>query len=376
MRILLITATDGLTEKLSALSPELEYCAIVVDEVEPAKEILRRVGLPQDLLHPMEELQACVEGLTYDFCCSVQMHPMDTTIMRKISRYNVPKNKLLNLGALHDDWNFNVKGRLQYYQEHAQEFEMFATGISPAWNGLDVTKFKRKLINLARPSQDLYYDFNIAKHVILCGGGGIHKIRCALIGLAPYSFHYNLSQVFGYRALLLQYLIAFNDVHDFFVPLDVYKTLFNPEYLAKKCPLLSAKVIDTAGCGLKGILDKQALAKNTNTWANLWYPETRNENVKILDDYLTLCEQNNVRPIMFRVRVTKKYMTNFNKQIRDEFDRIIEQALIKHPTASFFDGWQLQDFNYRDFNDHAHLNVQGAAKFSAYLNDFIERTAK
>lgn len=374
MRILLITATDGLTEKLSALSPELEYCAIVVDEVEPAKEILRRVGLPQDLIHPMEELQACVEGLTYDFVIPVQKNPYVSTIMGKISKYNVPKNKLLNLAGLHNDWNFNVKRRLQYYHEHAQEFEMFATGISPAWNGLDVTKFKRKLINLARPSQDLYYDFNIAKHIILHEER--HNIRCALIGLAPYSFHYSLSKVFSYRVLLLQYLIAFNDIHDFFVPLDVYKTLFNPEYLARKLPLLSAKKIDIAGCKLKGILDKQALAKNTNTWVNLWYPKTRDENVKILDDYLTLCEQNNVRPIIFRVRVTKKYMANFNQQIRDEFDRIIEQALIKHPTASFFDGWQLRDFNYMDFNDHAHLNVQGAAKFSAYLNDFIERTAK
>ena len=40
MRVLLVTWTDQLFEKLSILNPELEYCAIVTDEVEPAKKIL------------------------------------------------------------------------------------------------------------------------------------------------------------------------------------------------------------------------------------------------------------------------------------------------------------------------------------------------
>ncbi|MBO4779899.1 MAG: hypothetical protein J5497_04600, partial [Selenomonadaceae bacterium] len=103
------------------------------------------------------------------------------------------------------------------------------------------------------------------------------------------------------------------------------------------------------------------------------YPETRDENIKILDDYLTLCEENNICPVMFRVPTTEKYMKNYNTQLNEEFLALVEQALIKHLSARFFDGWKLQDFTYDDFYDHSHLNFRGAAKFSSYFNDFIEK---
>ena len=109
------------------------------------------------------------------------------------------------------------------------------------------------------------------------------------------------------------------------------------------------------------------------SWLKKIYPKTRDENVKILDDYLTLCETNSIRPIMVRVPVSEKYMAKFNKQLLEEFYLLVEQACQKHLTACFIDGWKLKDFTYDDFYNHEHLNVHGAAKFSAYLNDFIEQ---
>ena len=47
MRVLLVTWTDQLLEKLSALNPKLEYCAIVVDEVEPAKKFWNASACPK-----------------------------------------------------------------------------------------------------------------------------------------------------------------------------------------------------------------------------------------------------------------------------------------------------------------------------------------
>jgi len=108
-------------------------------------------------------------------------------------------------------------------------------------------------------------------------------------------------------------------------------------------------------------------------WEKKYYPKTRDENIKILDDYLTFCEENNIRPVMFIVPVTEKFVTNFNKQLLEEFYVLVEQALNKHPGARFFDGWKLQDFSYADFYDHGHMNIYGAAKFSTYLNNFIEQ---
>ena len=72
MRVLLVTWTDQLLQKLSILSPELEYCAIVVDEVEPAKKILERVGLSPNLIHPLYDLKECVKDFYYDCVMCVE----------------------------------------------------------------------------------------------------------------------------------------------------------------------------------------------------------------------------------------------------------------------------------------------------------------
>lgn len=87
---------------------------------------------------------------------------------------------------------------------------------------------------------------------------------------------------------------------------------------------------------------------------------------------MTLCEENNIRPIMFLPPMTEGYMKYFSRQKLDEFYYLVEQACRKHSSAIFIDGWRLQGFTDEDFLDVDHMNIRGAAKFSAFLNDFIE----
>lgn len=159
------------------------------------------------------------------------------------------------------------------------------------------------------------------------------------------------------------------------MPADDYKQFFREEWLTKKLPLspFNANKPYGGNAQSKTAMAQKAIDAKTNTWAGNSRPKTRDKNVKILDDYLTLCEENNVRPIMIRVIVSEKYIKNFNPQLLDEFNILVEQACQKHHGACFFDGWKLEGFTYDDFYDHGHLNIHGAAKFSAYLNDFIEQ---
>ncbi len=368
MKILLVTTTDKLAEKLAVLNPELEYCAIVVDEVEPAKEILPNVGLSQDLIYPMEELKNCVENLQYDYVLCLQDRFYNEQIL-KLKMPSLPKEKIVSFATLPTTKNFMTKRRLKYYQAHSQEIEMFATGTSTTEAAIDIRNFKYKAINFAESSQDLYYNFLIAKDIISYGGEH-NKLRYALIGLAPYSFHFDLSKTFMFKCRVLLYFIAFNDLHNFPVPLDIYKKFFRENWSNRK---LSIAKVNINGVKSHRVIAKQDIVKvHPKTWAKKSYPETRDENIKILDDYLTLCEENNVRPIMFRVIVSEKYMKNFNPNLLEEFNCIVEQACEKHPSACFVDGWKLQGFTYDDFYDHGHMNIHGAAKFSAYLSGFIE----
>ena len=151
MRVLLVTTENKLSEKLNVLNPELEYCAVVVDEVESAKEILGQVGLSKDLLYPMSNLRECVESLNYDYVLCVQgsFYDCKNDILRQ---YNVPTEKIACFAGLTLTANFEREHLLRYYREHCQDFEMFATGISTAYEGINCTKFKRKLFKFAKQS--------------------------------------------------------------------------------------------------------------------------------------------------------------------------------------------------------------------------------
>ena len=88
---------------------------------------------------------------------------------------------------------------------------------------------------------------------------------------------------------------------------------------------------------------------------------------------MTLCEEKNIRPIIFLMPTTEGDIKHFNKQRLDEFYYLVGQACKNHSSAVFVDGWKLQGLSDTDFYDVQHLNIQGAAKFSAYLNDIIEQ---
>ena len=171
MSVLLVTTAKNLEEKLYALNPELEYGAIVTDDVEAAKKTLAQIGLSKNFVCPMAELSKCLEYLWYDYVLCVEDKWWQGYLLGKVRGYNIPQNKAVDLWSLNTHHNFMLERSLRYFREHAQEFEMFLTGISLVEEGMDITKFKRKTFNLGTGSQDLYYNYLVAKQVILYGGG-------------------------------------------------------------------------------------------------------------------------------------------------------------------------------------------------------------
>lgn len=373
MKVLVISYTRNLTEKLTALSPNLEYCAIAAGNPKRAKNICDNIGLSEVPVYSLEELPACL-GLPYDYILLLKDGWWSNEFKELAKKYSLPRNKILTFCALHGEDNFLLERSLRYFKEHAADFEMFATGISTAEKDLDVPNFKRKLFNFGRGSQDLYYNFQVAKFVVSCAA---HNLRYALIGLAPYSFHYDLSQTPANVFILLQHLIAFNDLHNFQVPLEEYRKIFREEYLAKKIPLESINLNDPYAAKKQGSYIKpKGLYVNEDsidhTWCKRYFPKIMAENAKILDDYLTLCETNNIRPIIFLPPYCESYKASYNRERLNEFYDLVGQACKNHPSALFLDSWKLNLVTDYDFYDKAHLNILGAKKFSSYLSDFVE----
>ncbi|MBQ7476849.1 MAG: hypothetical protein IJT06_05590 [Selenomonadaceae bacterium] len=171
MRILLVTLSEYLPFALTqVLNQDLDYCAIVVDEPEVAKKILANVPQLRDKIYPFYELKECIQNFHYDFLLCV--YPSWNELSKKFKKLGLPKNKLVDLTMIHTPDNFLLERAMRYFDEHAAEFEMFATGASRIQFGLDTTKFKRKLFNFGNTSEDLYYNYQVARHVLSQTGGG------------------------------------------------------------------------------------------------------------------------------------------------------------------------------------------------------------
>ena len=167
MRVLLMTFSELLPFALTqVLNPKLEYCAIVVDEPDQSKKILANTPL-EKAVFPFYELKECVENFHYDCAISISLGWDNLT-----KKYGIPKNKFVNLLSIHTYDNFLMEKALRYYREHSTEFKLIATGMSYTECAIISKQFKDKLFNFGRGTQDLYYDYQIAKYVLKKSGGG------------------------------------------------------------------------------------------------------------------------------------------------------------------------------------------------------------
>ena len=380
MRVLLITLTDVLPFVLTnVLNPALDYSAIVVDEVDKAKKSLSDFPQLRDKIFPFYELKECIEKTHYHAVLFMCENPAWYAIIEQIKEYGVSSNKFLNvhLACATSKGHFLLERNLRYYKEHAAEFEMFATGGCYTALGLDNTKFKYKLFNMGKGSQDLYYDYQIAKFILDQNSRVGGRLKYALIGLAPFHFHYDASRT-SFVCSVLQYYIAFKDLHNFWLPIEQYKNLFSEEFLNIRLPLenIDLNNIFYQKSSSNKFVDINARVnarKRIDVWKDRSYPSTVKENFQIFDDYLTLCEKNNIRPIMFNPPLTEGYMRYFDRQKLDEFYYLVSELQKKHPKAVFCDGWKFEGFSDDYFVDVDHMNLNYAAKFSEILNGVIEQ---
>ena len=379
MQILLLTLSDILPIIVTEiLNPANEYCAIVVDEPNVTRKFLSQFDAPESKIYSYCELKECAESFYYDCLLNISDGRTAWSMYEYLKKNNVPTAKFFNVLLDNGKDNFFMLDRaMRYYREHAAEFEIFATGISHMEVGLDATQFKRKFFNFARGSQDMYYDYQLAKFVLSVS----KNIHYALIGLTKHSFYYDESKAGTWRQRNLQYAIALNDTHNCLLSAEEAKKLFREDFLSMKLSLENFDVNDVFNVKYTNPktrnfyerMDTRRVAEQRNKKN---YPETRAENIKILDDYLTLCEKNFVRPIIFTCPMTEEYKKYFDRYKANEFEYLIWQAIKKHPSAAFLDGWNLEGFSDEYFYDYVHMNLKGAAKFSAILNQIVEQQEK
>ena len=266
-------------------------------------------------------------------------------------------------------------GNLRYVEEHGADF--FATGISYSEVGLDLNSIpyvcadknsSRGGVKLSGTSQDLLQGYLTAKHVFEHVERG--SVKFVLIGMSPYSFRYENSKAFAMCPRNLQYMLALDyegeTAHD-----HLLKTLTSDATKNWLASITSAQ----ADLNFEGI--KKALERNISIGAiagwqsqlrNLikkFFPETFERNLKILKDYIQLCQDNGAKPIGVVFPYAPAMRKNYNMELLTHFREIMHQ-LEESSDFAFIDLFDMK-LGYDCFYDMAHLNFKGSATASSLL---------
>lgn len=196
------------------------------------------------------------------------------------------------------------------------------------------------------------------------------SFKYALVGLGPYSLHYDQSKS-KTTTFLTRYFYTLHDMHNFPLSYDELTKIFQPGFLQKLDNDFKSYV-DNFKINENPILYYSALqsVKDIDHWNDSYYPDTLKENKQILEDYLKLLEKFQIQPILFLTPRVKEYWDRFNPKILQELFDYLNELYRRHDFI-FVNGRAMDGFDDNDFWDIRHLNLRGAKKFSAKINEIV-----
>jgi len=323
-------------------------------------------------------LSEVIENTSYDFILLMSgFWDFDEEIIRELRNKGVRKEKIVPLFPLLSEERMNIISILQHYFSQETAYDVFATGMSYAHCGILEQKFQGRLLNFTASSNDLFVDYEMAKLIYKKEQSNFHY---ALIGLAPYSFHYDLS-LSSLGSLSIFYDFICQSMHNYAISqeeitallnreavLNIYKNLgidlqFHKQYMERFMMRQRASF---------GIKDRIHARSRASQWNGKFYPATLRENKKIFEDYLQLCIQHNCKPIIIAFPFTETYMKYFDQRILAGFYMVINEMAKKYDFL-FLDYMNHPDFTDADFHNVDHLNLAGAEKLTDLIRNELHR---
>ena len=278
--------------------------------------------------------------------------------------------------------------------KESKDFEVIVSGCSYSLYGIIEDQVRYKCIKFTLPSQDLYYDYSIIKEVLKVK----KRIKYCIIGIAYYSFDFDLKFSSDSPRILTVYYPIFKDSHHLKLPenylanqgkeninnlvnTDIDKFFSKEVYNYAIKNLLKLNLTpDFAESywydeGFYKTLNEEerklGARKRVDSHNKFNHPDTYREYKDILEEYLKLLNHYNIKPIMVVFPTTKYYYENFDLNIKDRFYYTINE-LKNNYDFQLIDMFKSEKFDLTDFMDWDHLNKKGATKMTQYLNDLIE----
>lgn len=376
MRVVIALNNSNSAQKLLYCLNESVEAVILLENVD--KENLIELNGRRYPVLPYRRLNEVTGNFNWDYFLTSR-----NGIAGRIFSSKIDPAKLIYVDGIIEEDHIRQSILMYCLEKSITDFEMVAVGNFAALMGFSTEDFPVKTVNLSLTNQDIWLSYQWLKKVLSIPE---NKIKYALIGLAPYSFRYNLSKSAD-KWEILAYYSFFQNVHN--LPLDNEKltALFNDRFLkahdfvkdelVKKNQIPKINFSDPFTVKQKNNRplmqqDLFGVRANARQWGAEKYEDSVQENEKIFVECLKLCKAHNVTPIVVKFPVHSFYKYLFPQHISDEFNLIIHKAKKVAP-FKFIDcyNWNLQDG--REFCRIDALNTIGAKRITAKINPLIEK---
>lgn len=250
--------------------------------------------------------------------------------------------------------------------------DVCASGISYHKHGILDRYSLYRVFNYATASQDIYYDYLMAREIITKRGGG--SVKAWLVGLAYYSLHYDMTlsnvwentlryrDIFGYHNLSIKRRAALESQAT-----NLPKAVFSDRVLGELCHAVQdITVYESKGANTR-YKNSETATIQARTDFNKFYPKTARENRDVLEKYMQMLVDHKIKPLIVVAPVTDRYKSYVPDWIVEEFIDVVD-GLQKRFDCDFIDGNELEGYGDGLFRDPTHLNRDGGARFTRHID--------
>lgn len=329
-------------------------------------------------------------------------------VSNKYNNYEELAKKIPNIflweNICNDVYNYSVDRYMSNYDFYhlkyslkkalKPEIQSIVVGSSYALFGIEESVLSTPCVNLALPSQDIYYACLIGRNII-SQNSNIKKI---FIGTGYYSFHSDLSRCKQRNELIRitdSYYPIFGDKHNctelptseepnlyeheifdmkqiFDIFCNKFFDEFNGRYFTDSRDRFQLKTafrgnLNTRWFELDDVLKEESAQIRTishNKAIN--YVDSYKENIETLNSFISFCNRRNVIVYLISFPSTLFYQRYLLKEYKESY--MLALNLI-NDKIQFIDFNTLDMFEDKDFVDMDHLDKSGAIKVSEYINN-------
>lgn len=313
-----------------------------------------------------------INGLNYDYVVIASQYNLQ--IKKQLIELKIDKNKIFDFYSYLANMNF-IKDGIEWFKGTETAFDAIVTGISYTQNGFSSDRSNARAMKFCFASQDLFYDYHLVKYLLENAKEKMAKVKYVLIGISYYSFQYDMSLSSMKSRVKLYYdaiKLKHNLKDDSILKDDDRIDSEIADKLLKRNKNNSIEINWTKKNNVSNLKNKYEIGKvQAEKDCNKNYPGTVKENIQIINDYLKMLIDNNIKPIVVVFPASKYYTKYFSQRIENEFHSIIKDLQDKYE-FQYIDYFRIDKFDDEDFVDVSHLSGKGATKFTQMLNEIIK----